>query len=301
MRKNRAIVGGVAVAAASVLSLAGCPTAGLEQLINTAADAVNRTIDNLQETDIRSLLGPTGAHGAGLDVELIDEVEVITNPEVDLRDFNEKDGTLLAFENNTAFNMFVRYVVDGHPQSVFVFAGETSVLKYPCVRRVVLLAEWDFDPQTEEFVGGYDLRGGRLENEPGEDEEFDEFGDVDCPDPNDFFFDDEHPDSHDVDDPNAIDDRSGSDEGNDGVGDDRDPNSAQNAPATSDPSGAPDSTEPDAAGDPCRDALDIDLPRDGRKEFTHRPEGFDCGDLIVIRINAASIEIGSRVPVDQRE
>lgn len=288
-RTTALLLGGAA--AGGLLSIAGCPTADLEQLINTASDAVNRTIDNLQEQDILNVAGPAGAQVAGLNVQLGEDVTVITDPAEGLEDIAGANATLLAFQNDTGNDMYLRYVVNGREETVLVFAGETSLLRYPCIRRVLLLAEWDFDPETGEFVRGFEFRGGRLDNPDGADVDF---GDFDCPDPNDFF----GGDPNDFGDPNDGADPNDFVDPNDPNGFGFDPNAAgdpnePNAPAQIMPAA------PHGPRDPCAEVLDVPLGRPGAKRFSGDNEGFACGELVVIRIDEDLIEIRSRVALSE--
>lgn len=259
MRHLRTTILSTMVGTAALASVAGCPTGGLENLINTATEAINRTIDNLQEQDIFGGSLPSGAVDAGgpesdgLGVDISNEADVITDPNQDLADVDLVNSILLAFENSTGNDLILDYDVDGEFQEVIVYNGETSLIAYPCPAQVQLLFEWDFDPSTGEWVGAYDLSNIFLVNEAvlaggkvrklgatmqGSDD------DVVSNDPNDVF------------DPNSF-----------------DPNSFD-----------PNSFDPNSAGGKPDDI---------------QSAPFACGELIVIGISAESVTVLDRVPLDE--
>lgn len=273
-----------ALAASGVLSLVGCvPPEQLESLVNSVAAAVNDTIDNLQETDIFNGPRPQGADDRGFDVDLRDGVNVITDPEVDLRDIKVDAATLLAFDNDTRFDMFIDFEVDGVPQSVLVYAGETTLLEYPCFATIVPLAEWDFDPASGDYVGGYDLGGTpNMDMFPGDPTmgDFDDFEDPNFGDPG--FEDPGFEDPFAQDGPDDFFPPPGDDPFNDPMFDD---------PGFVDP----------GFEDPNMGSGD-DFPAPtftGQKLFQGPPPTNVCGELLVIGVGSDALIVKKRVPLGE--
>lgn len=263
-----------------LLAATGCAPGQLDQIINTLSDAVNSTIDNLQGSDIVNGPLPRGAgdvRGLG-GIELFDDAGVITNPDQDLKDVDPKSVALVGFENDTEFDMFLDYLVDDEPQSVFVPAGETTLLRYRCFSGIELIAEWDFDPETGDFVMSYQL--GDMEFPPGFDDDGFEGDDFDDDFGDDEFGDDEFGD-----------DEFGDDEfGDDGFGDDDfGDDSAQMGPDDMMFEEFPD----DDFGD-----SPPPFEFDSEKEVGNI-RGTGCGHLIVITITETRIDETDFVPLDQ--
>ena len=70
---------------------------------------------------------------------------------------NPEEVVLLAFENQTGFDLSIGFEIDGVFGGVLVFDGETLLLERDCFTTIELLFEDRFDPQTGVFVEGLDL------------------------------------------------------------------------------------------------------------------------------------------------
>ncbi len=279
----------------ATLSVAGCPSAAdLQSLISAAADAVNGTIDNLQDTDIRVADAPLGADGRGLDVLLPPGVEVVTNPTNDLRDVDVKTATLIAFDNVTETDMFIKFRVNGVEQSALVFAGKSVVLRYRCPDRIRLLAEFDFDAKSGEFAEAWDLSGIGLVNEGAVIMQPSPRGDMpplneqgaqsdpnfpDAGDPNDFDDPTFDGDPNDFGDPNGLDFDMDGDPNFFGFEDDE-----------------TDQLDPDAFDG---EGLLPGERFDGVKELAARDRSFVCGELIVFEIDDTQVRLADRVPLEE--
>lgn len=94
------------------------------------------------------------------DTIIIDSsVTIIVNPAVDIVPAHLPNLTVLGFENDTPWDIFIKYYADGILQGVFVYSGEALLLGYPCLSEVELISEDDIDPFTGELVASFDLFG----------------------------------------------------------------------------------------------------------------------------------------------
>lgn len=143
---------------ASCLSLtlvAGCPDE-LNISIEDVAARLNGAIGNIQTRPqtLPSVLVQEG------DTILIDaSVTIINNPLLDIEVADLPDVTLLGFENDTGWDIFITYYADDEFQGVYVYDGETLLLEYPCLLVVELIGEDDVDPDTGILVDSFDLTG----------------------------------------------------------------------------------------------------------------------------------------------
>lgn len=85
------------------------------------------------------------------------DVTVIVNPAVDIPPARLPDLTVLAFENDTDWDIYIKYFADGELQGIYVYQGEALLLGYPCLEVVELISEDDIDPFTGELVDSFDL------------------------------------------------------------------------------------------------------------------------------------------------
>lgn len=145
---------GLAACGALLATLGGCPVT--VNVLQRDAEQIAAVVDVIQTEDPRTAT-PTAVIDAGYVVTLGPDVEVITVVQQDLVVSELPDITLLGFENVTGFDIFVRFMANGVPQSVFVFDGETVLLSFPCLQAVQLLSEDDFDPFDAAFIQSFDL------------------------------------------------------------------------------------------------------------------------------------------------
>ena len=94
------------------------------------------------------------------DLILIDVgVTIIDNPAQDIVLAQLPNLTVLGFENDTDWDIYIKYFADGELQGVYVYQGEALLLGYPCLDVVALISEDDIDPFTGELVGSFNLSG----------------------------------------------------------------------------------------------------------------------------------------------
>jgi hypothetical protein len=87
------------------------------------------------------------------------DVTIIDDPSADLIPAEVPDLTVLGFENDTDFDIYITYLVNGELQAVFVYQGEALLLAYPCLDIVELISEDDIDPFSGQLVDSFDLTG----------------------------------------------------------------------------------------------------------------------------------------------
>ena len=94
------------------------------------------------------------------DTILIDNrVTIIEDPYRDIIVADLPDRTVLGFENDTGWDIYIRYFADGELQAVYVYAGEALLLGYPCLTVIELSSEDDVDPDTGVLAESFDLTG----------------------------------------------------------------------------------------------------------------------------------------------
>jgi hypothetical protein len=108
---------------------------------------IYNSVNDVQVVDPRDEVIP-----GGNTIVLQPEVIFVDDISDDLDDSSLPDITLLAWENQTGFDLYLEYAVDGILQSIFVFDGETIFLEYPCLFDIELLLEEDYDPLTGQLV-----------------------------------------------------------------------------------------------------------------------------------------------------
>jgi hypothetical protein len=116
-------------------------------------------VDEVQVVDPRGVALPGALVDAGDTIVIDSDVEVIINIEEDLPAVYLPDSTVLGFDNQTGYDLYLRFLADGELQGVYVYDGETLLLDYPCLDTVELLSEDDVDPPTGLVVDSYDLEG----------------------------------------------------------------------------------------------------------------------------------------------
>ena len=94
------------------------------------------------------------------DTILIDNrVTIIDNPAQDIVIAELPDQTVLGFENDTGWDIYIQYFADADLQGVYVYDGEALLLEYPCLSVIELISEDDIDPDTGLLVDSFDLTG----------------------------------------------------------------------------------------------------------------------------------------------
>jgi hypothetical protein len=151
---------GIVILAAGVCASTGCQGLidpdELEDLLEEAAESVNSVIDNLQSRSPYVVPARTDLARAGVIVDGTSNTIVIDEFAADVPASSLLASTFVAFTNDTGFDIVVEYrVVVGTTvidDAAFVYDLETVLLGHPCADFVTVLAEYDFDPLTGEFI-----------------------------------------------------------------------------------------------------------------------------------------------------
>lgn len=94
------------------------------------------------------------------DTIIIDNsVTIIDDLEQDIVVVDLPNVTLLGFENDTGWDIYVTYYADDQFQGVYVYDGEALLLEYPCLSVIELISEDDIDPVSGVLVDSFDLTG----------------------------------------------------------------------------------------------------------------------------------------------
>jgi hypothetical protein len=145
----------VIAACVSLGLVAGCTDQGLVSIEDVATRLIN-AVDVIQ-TQSQTLPPVLVQEG---DTILIDaSVTVIDNPAQDLVVVELPNQTVLGFENDTGWDIYIKYFADGDSQGVYVYDGEALLLDYPCLGSLELISEDDIDPATNLLVDSFDLTG----------------------------------------------------------------------------------------------------------------------------------------------
>jgi hypothetical protein len=123
----------------------------------TPAERLDQAVGPVQTTDPRTATLPDPLVQQGDTIIINQEVNIIVDPAVDLVVEELPDETVLGIDNQTGFDMYIRYLADADLQGVYVYDGETLLLDYPCLGRIELLSEDDIDPDTLLLVDSFDL------------------------------------------------------------------------------------------------------------------------------------------------
>lgn len=144
-----------ALTGAVVCLLCGGCGLDLELLLADAIAELENAAGIVQNTDPRDVTLPDSLAG---DTIVIDQsVNVIVNIEQDLPAVDLPDSTVLGFDNQSGYDIYVQYWADGELQGVYVYDGETLLLDYPCLTEIELLSEDDIDPETGVLVDSFEL------------------------------------------------------------------------------------------------------------------------------------------------
>lgn len=111
----------------------------------------------LQQQDPRNLVLPNELANRGDTVVINNQVTVINNFQEDVVVVEVPDSVWLVFDNLTGDDIYVEYLADNAPQSVFVLDGDTLILEYPCLATIDLLSEEHFDVFTGASVDFFNL------------------------------------------------------------------------------------------------------------------------------------------------
>jgi hypothetical protein len=94
------------------------------------------------------------------DTIIIDNsVTIINNISTDVVIEELPNELLIAFENLTGYDVYLKYLADGLEQGVLVYDGETLLLEYPCLEIISLISEDDIDRDSQLLVQSFDLDG----------------------------------------------------------------------------------------------------------------------------------------------
>ncbi len=170
MSKSRTVVRGLLVAGISVGVLAGGCGVGGGGALNALAALedleviIARAVNIIQGDDPRRVVLPDDFAGRGNTIIIADDVDIIVDVSDDLVYAELPDITLFGVENASGDDVYLTYRADGDLQGVFVYAGETLLLEYPCLGLIQLISEEDYDPFTGVFLDEFDLVGGDFVN-----------------------------------------------------------------------------------------------------------------------------------------
>lgn len=84
---------------------------------------------------------------------------IIINPSEEIVLEELPNLTVLGFENDTGWDIYIKYYADGELQGIYVYHGEALLIEYPCLDVVELFSEDDIDPETGALVDSFDLTG----------------------------------------------------------------------------------------------------------------------------------------------
>ncbi len=142
------------------LALVGCNLSVNDQSVLVQDQTqIEAAVNQVQVQDPRTAALPPDVTTQGDVVVLDPQVVFVDSVPQDLVVTELPDITLLGIENQTTNDIFVRYEADGQEQGVFVYDGETLLLKYPCLTTLSLLSEDDFDTSSGVLVDTFDLTG----------------------------------------------------------------------------------------------------------------------------------------------
>ncbi len=133
----------------------GCP-----EVINvTIEDSATRLTNAVGSIQTRPQTLPPVLVQQGDTILIDNSVTIINNPAQDLVVVELPNRTVLGLENETGWDIYIRYYADNVLQGVYVYDGEALLLDYPCLTVIELLSEDDIDPSTGLLVDSFDLTG----------------------------------------------------------------------------------------------------------------------------------------------
>jgi hypothetical protein len=124
---------------------------------SSSSDSAPLFLGNIQTSDPRSIELSDDADSRGDSVNISSNAEFITSVANQITAAELPTISLVGFDNQTGFNMLLTFTIDSVTQEAFVLDGDTLLLKYPCIGRVQLTDEVDFDPVTGDFVQEFAL------------------------------------------------------------------------------------------------------------------------------------------------
>ncbi|MBI5764740.1 MAG: hypothetical protein HZA51_14585 [Planctomycetes bacterium] len=145
-------------ATAMVLSMSALLTAGCGIAI-TGDDIAALLADAIGLIQTRPQELPPVLIDQGDSIIIDASVTIIVNPAVDIVPADLPNVTVLGFENDTDWDIYIKYFADGELQGIYVYQGEVLLLEYPCLDVIELISEDDIDPFTGELVDSFDLIG----------------------------------------------------------------------------------------------------------------------------------------------
>ena len=139
----------------SLSLVAGCPS-GIGLDLENVAARLSSAVGVIQTRP--QTLPPVLVHEG--DTILIDaSVTIINDPARDIAVVELPNRTVLGFENDTGWDIYITYYIDDELQSVYVYDGEALLLDYPCLDVIELISEDDVDPVSGLLVDSFDLTG----------------------------------------------------------------------------------------------------------------------------------------------
>lgn len=145
----------IAAVGLSLSLVAGCPSGigiDIEDIVARLTSAVGPIQTRPQEL-------PPVLVQEGHTILIDASVTIINDPIRDLVVVELPNRTVLGFENDTGWDIYIRYYADDELQGVYVYDGEVLLLDYPCLSIVELISEDDIDPGTGLRVDSFDLTG----------------------------------------------------------------------------------------------------------------------------------------------
>ena len=124
-----------------------------------AEDVIGRLIAAVGTIQTRPQSLPPVLVDRGDTIIIDNSVTIIEDPTHDIAVVELPDRTVLGFENDTGWDIYITYYADDEFQSVYVYDGEALLLGYPCLSVIELISEDDVDPYTGGLVDSFDLTG----------------------------------------------------------------------------------------------------------------------------------------------
>ena len=144
------------IAACLSLSLvAGCS----DEIIVSIEDVAGRLIDAVDVIQTQPQTLPPVLVQEGDTIVIDNSVTIIDDPAQDIVVVELPDQTVLGIENDTGWDIYIKYFADNDLQAVYVYDGEALLLEYPCLSTIELISEDDVDPDTGLLVDSFDLTG----------------------------------------------------------------------------------------------------------------------------------------------
>ena len=137
----------------------GCPIDEILDDLEELELTIINQVGDIQDRDPRFDTLPAGLIEREETIIIEEETTVITDVSTQLIVEELPNITLLGLENDTGYDVYIRYAVDGLVQGALIYDGETLLLEYDCLDAVELLSEEDFDPFDGTFIDEFDLTG----------------------------------------------------------------------------------------------------------------------------------------------